>query len=88
MECPKCGGGSFLVDEELIKVLENTEPMKIILKATYQCRACGERFGRIVYDNLDARKKTPEAKPAYPVSQPQEINKSYEEETVEGLRFF
>lgn len=57
MECPKCAGGVYLCDEELVKILENTEPMKIIIKATYVCKSCSERFSRLVCENLDARKR-------------------------------
>lgn len=57
MECPKCSGGSYLAEEELVKVLENTEPLKIIAKAVFVCRACSERFSRLIVDTLDARKR-------------------------------
>jgi len=80
-ECPKCGGGSYLAEEELIKIMENTEPMKMIIKATYQCRACSERFSRLVHDILEARKK-PDEIPASG-SAP-----NTEGEPVEGLKFF
>ena len=60
MECPKCAGGAYLAEEDLIQVLENTEPVKLMLKATYQCRACSERFSRVIYDDIAARKKQPE----------------------------
>jgi len=60
MQCPKCGGEAYLVDEELVQVLENVEPPKIIAKAIYQCRSCGERFTRLVSESLDAKKKVPD----------------------------
>ena len=56
IQCPKCNGEAYLVDEELVRVVENTDPMKVIAKAVYQCRACGERFSRLVIENIDARK--------------------------------
>jgi len=56
MQCPKCGAEAYLVDEELIRVVENTDPMKVIAKAIYQCRSCGDRFSRLVIENIDARK--------------------------------
>lgn len=98
MECPKCGGGTYLIDEELIKVLDNTDPMKIMFKAIFTCRACSERFSRIYYDDLGARKKPPEVR-QYPYQgQP---NQQYEQvrpvdttepksedEAAEGLKFF
>jgi len=86
VECPKCGGGAFLSEEELVKVLENTEPMKIIAKATYQCRACSERFSRLVCDTLDARKKQEESKPVYTeASKPPERPGQFE--PAEGIKF-
>ncbi len=60
MYCPKCGGEAYLVDEELVQVLENVDPPKIIAKAIYQCRSCGERFTRLVSEDLDAKKKQQE----------------------------
>lgn len=100
MECPKCGGGSYLADEELIKVLENTDPMKIMFKAIFSCRACSEKFSRIFYDDLGSRKKPPEIRPfPYQGQQPQQSQQQYEpvrpvdsgvseDEAAEGLRFF
>ncbi|MBL7206880.1 MAG: hypothetical protein ISS36_04740 [Candidatus Aenigmarchaeota archaeon] len=61
MNCPKCSGESFLADEELVQVLENTEPIKVIIKATYQCNGCSERFSRVIHDSLEARKKEVES---------------------------
>ena len=58
--CPKCQGEAYLVDEEIVKVLENTDPIKIIAKGTYQCKSCGERFSRLMYENLEAKKKEEE----------------------------
>jgi phage terminase large subunit GpA-like protein len=60
MQCPKCGGEAYLVDEELVQVLENVDPPKIIAKAIYQCRSCGDRFTRLVSETLDAKKKVPD----------------------------
>jgi len=57
MNCPKCGGGAFLADEELVKVMEGTKPLKLLIKQIFTCRACSERFSRIVWDNFDSRKK-------------------------------
>lgn len=57
MECPKCSGGSYLAEEELVKVLEGTEPLRIIARAVFVCRACSERFSRLIVDSLEARKK-------------------------------
>lgn len=57
MNCPKCAGGAFLADEELVKVMETTQPMRLLIKQTFVCRACAERFSRIVWDDMDSRKK-------------------------------
>ena len=56
-ECPRCGGGAYLAEEEFVRVLENTEPMRVIAKAVYQCRACSEKFSRLVCELLEAKKK-------------------------------
>jgi len=56
MECPKCGGGAFLSEEEMVKILEGADPMQILIKNIYQCRACAERFSRLVSDNISARR--------------------------------
>ena len=58
MNCPKCGGGAFLGEEDLVKVMDNMQPMKLLIKQTFVCRACSEKFSRIVWDDFDARKRT------------------------------
>jgi phage terminase large subunit GpA-like protein len=78
MQCPKCGGEAYLVDEELVQVLENVDPPKIIAKAIYQCRSCGERFTRLVSENLDAKKK----EASQPAAQRQPSGSSYSEEGI------
>lgn len=55
--CPKCGGGSFISDEELVKILEGTRPLKAVIKVHYNCRACGDKFGRLVHENLEEKKR-------------------------------
>ncbi|MBU0899106.1 MAG: hypothetical protein KKB03_01080 [Nanoarchaeota archaeon] len=70
MECPKCGGGAFLSEEELVKILEGTEPLRMIAKAKYQCRACSESFSRLICDTLEGRHKPPE-RPAFAYQQEQ-----------------
>jgi hypothetical protein len=104
MECPKCGGGSFLSDEELVKVLEGSDPLTVLLKLIYSCRACGEKFSRLFFDDLNNRKK-PTEMAAYPQppqaqqyqSQSQDAappnpyqyqKEKTEEEAAEGLKFF
>ena len=85
VECPKCGGGSFLAEEELVKVLENTDPVKVLIKSIYQCRACAERFSRLVSDSLDARKKQAETPAPQATAAPQS---SYSgQEPAGGIQF-
>ncbi|MCK5023802.1 MAG: hypothetical protein KAS04_06505 [Candidatus Aenigmarchaeota archaeon] len=57
MNCPKCNGGAYVSEEEAIKVLETTTPLRIILKTTYICRACNERFSRVFSEDVDAKRK-------------------------------
>lgn len=86
-ECPKCGGGAFLSEEELVRIMENTTPMKVVAKATYQCRACSERFSRLVCDDLNARKKDSEERVpagAVPEAAPQQAATS---SPAEGIKF-
>jgi hypothetical protein len=97
MECPKCGGGAYLAEEDLIQVLESTDPVKLMLRATYQCRACSERFTRVIYDDITARKKemgsgSPPVPSPYAGSEsdaqgyPSKTND--EGNAAEGLKFF
>ncbi len=65
MNCPKCGGEAYLVEEEFVKVLENMDPPKIVAKAVYQCKSCGDRFSRLVYEDLSTKRKE-EHHPALP----------------------
>ncbi|MFH1977789.1 MAG: hypothetical protein ABIJ92_00495 [Candidatus Aenigmatarchaeota archaeon] len=92
MECPKCNGGAYLVDEEFIKLLENTDPLKIVVRSIFQCRACSDRFSRLTYDNLEARKREAQAAQAYyPQTEGQSQEHTQETENApppEGLRFF
>ena len=61
MTCPKCQGGAYLADEDLVKVVESTTPMKVLIKQTFVCRSCADRFSRIVSDDMEARKKDVES---------------------------
>ena len=98
IECPKCGGGTYLVDEEFVKVIENTDPMKVVAKAIYQCRSCGERFSRLVVENVDAKKleQSPRQQGVYSgqtysspsSSSPQPSSAPYEGEAIDNLKFF
>lgn len=64
MNCPKCNGGAYLSEEEVVKVLENTTPIKVIMKVTYICKACNERFSRVFSEDVEAKKKPEEQMPA------------------------
>ena len=57
MNCPKCQGGAYLADEDLVKVVESSTPMKLLIKQTFVCRACADRFSRIISDDADSRKR-------------------------------
>jgi len=57
MQCPRCGGQAYISDEDVVKIVESTDPVKIVIKVTYVCKSCSERFSKIVVENLE-RKKT------------------------------
>lgn len=86
MECPKCQGGSYLAEEELVKVLEGSKPLLAVMKATFVCRSCSERFTRLVTDNLEKRKL--EIRPAPPQYTYQNQEVKEDEEPASGLKFF
>ena len=99
MQCPKCNGGSFLSEEELVKVIESTEPQRIIIKATHTCMACQEKFSRLVWDELGPHRRhvqpgqAPYQQPVQtapnPYQQPvQQTQQKQDEPVVDGLRFF
>ncbi len=57
MFCPKCGGGTYISEEELIKIIENTRSLKAVIKLIYSCRACSEKFSRIIHEDLENKKR-------------------------------
>jgi hypothetical protein len=103
MNCPKCNGGTFLVEEELVKHIEGSEPQRIIIKARRKCLSCQEEFSRLVWDELGPHRKHVPQGQAYP-QQPaqqgyqqapnpyqypqQQPTQQKQEEVVDGLRFF
>ena len=102
MQCPKCNGGTFLPDEELVKHIETGEPQRIILRATHTCMSCQEKFSRLVWDELGPhRRHVPMGQPQYP-QQPQAQQQApnpynypqtqqpqkQDEPVVDGLKFF
>lgn len=90
MECPKCGGGCLLSEEELVTLLEerSRDIMRAIIKATYVCRACAERFSRLFVDDLAKRNRPPETGPGpYSNASPVE-EKGDKTDPAEGLQFF
>jgi len=60
--CPKCGGEAYLSEEEFGGNVENADPPKVAIKQIFKCKACGERFSRIVFENLEGKKQKTEAK--------------------------
>ena len=96
MQCPKCGAEAYLVDEELVRIIENTDPMKVVAKAVYQCRSCGERFSRLVIENIDARKvQASQSRPegifsgqTYGSSAPSKQPSLGEGEPIDQLKFY
>jgi hypothetical protein len=70
MNCPKCNGGSFVSEEELVQVMDG-EPARLLLKATFSCRACNERFSRLVWDDLGHHRRVPQNPQPPGVLQPQ-----------------
>ena len=86
MECPKCGGGCLLSEEELVKILEERarEVVRAVVRATYICRACTERFSRLFVDDLSKRQRPPETRPSAEV-QPEPTQQT---DPAEGLKFF
>jgi len=87
MECPKCGGGCLLSEEELIKVLEEKarEAVRAVVKASYVCRACSERFSRLFVDDLSKRKRPVESRP---VQYSQKEQTQEQSDPAEALKFF
>jgi transposase-like protein len=55
--CPKCGSEAYLSEEEMAGLVENTDPPKVAIKQIFKCKSCGERFSRVVLENLDAKRK-------------------------------
>ncbi|MCD6495915.1 MAG: hypothetical protein J7K54_01455 [Candidatus Aenigmarchaeota archaeon] len=58
MNCPKCQGGAYLSEEDVVTVIEKTDPIRLLIKQTFVCRACSERFSRIVADDIESRKNS------------------------------
>lgn len=92
MFCPKCGGGTYIVEEELVKILEGTKPLQAVIKIAYACRACAERFSRIIHENLEEKKRdlsgvSPQAT-QYQGAPVSTSSAAPREENTEGLRFF
>jgi transposase-like protein len=55
-KCPKCGGESYLSEEDLAGLAERVDPPKAVVRQTFKCKSCGESFSRLVFENLDAKK--------------------------------
>ncbi len=95
MNCPKCQGGSYLGDEDVVKIVENTTPMKLLIKQTFVCRACAERFSRVVVDDMESRKKdlqslTDSVQTVSLSNQPQQnsyYGRQQPDQAAEGIKF-
>ena len=87
MNCPKCQGGAFLADEDLVKVMETSAPMKLLIKQTFTCRACAERFSRIVWDDMDSRKKSYEESSVQTVSLAGNQPTTSPDQAASGIQF-
>jgi hypothetical protein len=69
IKCPKCEGDTYVSDEEVVKVLENTEPVSVIMRITFVCRSCGEKFTRVLTREVDAKKRQEQqGTPSFPTS--------------------
>ncbi len=55
MNCPKCGGEAYLSDEEFAHAAEKVTPPKLIVKATFVCNKCYDKFTRVLVHNLEAK---------------------------------
>jgi hypothetical protein len=56
MNCPKCDGGAYTSEEEVVSVLENAVPARVIMKITYICKSCGERFTRVLFEDIEGKR--------------------------------
>ena len=54
--CPKCGSEAYLSEEEFAGNVDASDPPKVAIKQVFKCKACGEKFSRIVFQNLDVKK--------------------------------
>ncbi len=87
IQCPKCAGEAYLAEEELVQVLENTDPLKAIIKAHFTCKACASTFTRLLTEILDAKKKEGLTSGAAGSTSATSAGVSTDE-AAEGLRFF
>jgi len=85
--CPKCGGGTYIAEEELIKVLEG-RTLRAILKILYVCRACSEKFSRLVHEDLESRKRDESGTKSTTSYSQGSSPPSSTEQIPETLRFF
>ncbi len=59
MNCPKCDGGAYVAEEEVVSVVDSIVPIKVILKISYVCKSCSERFTRVYLEDLEAARRKP-----------------------------
>ncbi len=90
MFCPKCGGGTYITDEELIQVVDKSRPSKAVIKVLYVCRACAERFSRLIHEDLEKKKRDERgvSQPGYNQQQDSSYKDNSENENRDSLKFF
>ena len=70
-----------------MKVLEGTRPLKAVIKVHYSCRACGDKFGRLVHENLEEKKRDLSGLGSQGQGTPVNQQRT-ESQAAEGLKFF
>ena len=86
MECPRCGGQAYISDEDVVKIVESTDPVKIVIKVTYICKSCSERFSKIVVENLEKKKVEKEQQTQSELSNVVEKAKMLARKDIDRLR--
>ena len=89
--CPKCQGAVYWADEELVKVIENVEPVLVVTKCTYVCKSCTDRFTRIHVEEASAKRKSEGVSQAGSgvTSQSSSVQSTQKDDSqIDTLRFF
>ena len=64
MKCPRCGGESYVLDEEFVHMAEKISPPKLIIKSTFVCKSCSEKFTRVMAEDIGAKSGESEKSPS------------------------